>query len=185
MKQETNEMDRFAPLIVPYVIGALEGAQAAQFERHVTACQACAHLLEQESRLEMRLHEVGTAQDLRITAPDAAGAIVPAPRGPRRIVLAAALSVMAAVAALYQARPRPVGEQGPGPQAVIRTQAAAFAVTCLDDTQRAACIEESARHGYRIEYPPALARIPRYEEMGPTAKAHGPRPLRKAQLSFD
>ena len=181
MNEASKPTDRFAALAVSYVSGALAGAEARQFEQHVTTCQSCARRLEEEARLEMQLHEVGAsaaAADARRAAP-----LAMSPRvWPRRGLLAAGLAVTLAVA-LYTSRPRPAGEGAADAQAVLPSRAP-FAITCLDDAQRAACIEDAGRHGLRIDYPPALAEIPRYEEMGIGHGSGGPR-LRQAQLAFD
>jgi hypothetical protein len=181
MNPSNSTCQRFAAQVISYVQGALTGAEAERLEEHVAACADCARLMAEEAQLEMRLHELGASAGGRRTREPVA---VASGAGHARWVVAPAAALVVLVATLLVRSKSPPLSRGPETQ---DPQDRRPPVTCLQQEDAARCREDAARRGLRIDYPPAMAGIPRYETLEPTYGASGPAfpALRRARLSFD
>jgi anti-sigma factor RsiW len=129
-----------------YVLGTLEGGDAAALEAHAASCESCALALQREARLELGL------QDLAALPTPAAAR--PAPRRRVRVAVATFFAAAAALGLFAWPSAAPSPSQAP---AVRR---------CDEATAPSDCVARAQFDGVLTIGPDRQVVVPRYDETG-------------------
>lgn len=137
-----------ADIAEQYVIGALDAESVRFVEGHVAQCAECASLLQQEARVELALHEVGSMGSVVSLA------------SRRRRVGAVVFSAVAAIAAAVVLVVVTDSEPPAAAQPALRS--------CTDPSTASQCIEQAQFDGVITIGPRGEPIVPRYEVAGAT-----------------